>query len=95
MPYEKLAEMKVANAMAEVEESKASEREAVKRLGTNLKEIEDMKAATEDALKKAEMADAAKQAVEGELQKWRQQDQKKEFGEASNGQQGSEMPSHL
>ncbi|XP_058199078.1 WEB family protein At5g55860-like [Rhododendron vialii] len=93
--YEKLAEMKVADAMAEVEESKASEREAVKRLTTNLKEIEDTKAATEDALKKAEMADAAKQAVEGELQKWRQQDQKKEFGEASNGQQGSEMPLHL
>ncbi|KAG5516226.1 hypothetical protein RHGRI_037057 [Rhododendron griersonianum] len=94
--YEKLAEMKVADAMAEVKESKASEREAVKRLTTNLKEIEVTKAATEDALKKAEMANAAKQAVEGELQKWRQQDHKKEFGEASNnGQQGSEMPSHL
>ncbi|KAH7838930.1 hypothetical protein Vadar_032867 [Vaccinium darrowii] len=93
--YEKLAQMKVKDAMAEVERSKESDRGAVKRLATNLKEIKDTEAATEDALHKAEMAEAAKRAVEGELQKWHQQEQKKEIGEASYGQQGSEMPSHL
>ncbi|GFS45884.1 weak chloroplast movement under blue light protein [Actinidia rufa] len=92
---EKLAQMKVAAATAEVEASNASEREAVKRLEASLKEMEDIKAATEDALKKAEMADAAKQVVEGELQKWRQQEQNKETGETSSSHQDPEGSLHL
>lgn len=78
-----LAEMKVAAAMAQVEAVKASENEATKRLEATWKEIEDMKAATEDALKRAEMAEAAKRAVEGELRRWREREQKKAAEAAS------------
>lgn len=74
---DKLAEMKVAAAMAQVEAVKASENEALKKLEATQKEIEDMKAATEEALKRAEMAEAAKRAVEGELRRWREREQKK------------------
>ncbi|GAB4845916.1 hypothetical protein Ancab_024922 [Ancistrocladus abbreviatus] len=74
---DKLAEMKVAAAMAQVEAVKASENEALKRLEAAKKEIDDMKAATEEALKRAEMAEAAKKAVEGELRRWREREQKK------------------
>ncbi|KAL2247708.1 WEB family protein At5g55860 [Sesamum indicum] len=80
---EKLAEMKVAAAMAQVEAVKASENEALKRLEATLKEIEDMKAATQEALKKAEMSEAAKKAVEGELRRWREREQKKAVEAAS------------
>ncbi|XWS09640.1 hypothetical protein CRYUN_Cryun39dG0007100 [Craigia yunnanensis] len=72
-----LAEMKVAAAMALVEAVKASENEALKRLEATLKEIEDMRVATADALKRAEIAEAAKRAVEGELRRWREREQKK------------------
>ncbi|XP_065862706.1 WEB family protein At5g55860 [Euphorbia lathyris] len=74
---ETLAEMKVAAAMAQVEAVKASENEALKRFGTMQKEIEDMKAATQEAIKRAEMAEAAKKAVEVELRKWREREQKR------------------
>ncbi|KAL0310934.1 UNVERIFIED_CONTAM: WEB family protein [Sesamum angustifolium] len=80
---EKLAEMKVAAAMAQVEAVKASENEALKRLEATQKEIEDMKAATQEALKKAEMSEAAKKAVEGELRRWREREQKKAVEAAS------------
>ncbi|MBA0699432.1 hypothetical protein Goari_001069, partial [Gossypium aridum] len=63
-----IAEMKVKAAMARVEAVKASENEALERIEAIQKEIEDMKAATMDALKTAEVAEAAKMAVEGELQ---------------------------
>ncbi|KAJ8754817.1 hypothetical protein K2173_015329 [Erythroxylum novogranatense] len=72
-----LADMKVAAAMAQVEAVKAGENEAHKRLDTMQKEIEDMRAATEEALRKAEMAEAAKKAVEGELRRWREREAKK------------------
>ncbi|XP_022716720.1 WEB family protein At5g55860-like [Durio zibethinus] len=78
-----LAEMKVAAAMAQVEAVKASENEALKRLEATHKEIEDMKVATADALKRAEMAEAAKRAVEGELRRWREKEQKKAAEAAS------------
>ncbi|OAY28332.1 WEB family protein At5g55860 [Manihot esculenta] len=78
-----LAEMKVAAAMAQVEAVKASENEALKRFETMQKEIEDMKVATEAALKRAEMAEAAKRAVEGELRRWREREQKKAAETAS------------
>lgn len=88
--FEKLGQMKVADAMAEVEAIKVRESEAAKRLEEDLKEIGDMKTATEDALKKAEMAEAAKQVVEGELRKWRQQEQNKETAETSSNQEEME-----
>ncbi|XP_047983012.1 WEB family protein At5g55860 [Salvia hispanica] len=74
---EKLSDMKVAAAMAQVEAVQASEHEALQRLEATRKEIEDMKAATQEALKKAEMAEAARKAVEGELRRWREREQKK------------------
>ncbi|XP_020599020.1 WEB family protein At5g55860 [Phalaenopsis equestris] len=74
---EKLTEMKVAAAMAQVEAVRASENEAIKRLEAVRKEIEDMGLAAEDALKRADMADAAKKAVEGELRRWREKEQKR------------------
>ncbi|KAF8409752.1 hypothetical protein HHK36_005831 [Tetracentron sinense] len=80
---EKLTEMKVAAAMAQVEAVKASENEALKRLEATQKEIEDMKASTEEALKRAEMAEAAKKAVEGELRRWREREQKRAAEAAS------------
>lgn len=80
---EKLTEMKVEAAMAQVEAVKASENEALKRLEAARKEVDDMKAATEEALKKAEMANAAKKAVESELRRWREREQKKAAEAAS------------
>ncbi|KAK2967306.1 hypothetical protein RJ640_004872 [Escallonia rubra] len=74
---DKLAVMRVAAAMAQVEAVKASENEALKRLEATQKEIGDMKSATQEALKRAEMAEAAKKAVEGELRRWREREQKK------------------
>ncbi|KAG2241262.1 hypothetical protein Bca52824_096758 [Brassica carinata] len=69
--------MKVAAAVAQVEAVRASENETLKKLETTQEEIEKLKTATEEALKKAAMADAAKKAVEGELRRWRERDQKK------------------
>ncbi|KAA8534679.1 hypothetical protein F0562_032196 [Nyssa sinensis] len=79
----KLAEMKVVAAMAQVEAVKASENEALKKLEATQKEIDDMTAATQEALKRAEMAEAAKKAVEGELRRWREREQKKAAEAAS------------
>ncbi|KAF8099845.1 hypothetical protein N665_0236s0007 [Sinapis alba] len=75
--FDKLADMKVAAAVAQVEAVKASENETLKKLETTQVEIEKVKTSTEEALKKAAMADAAKKAVEGELRRWRERDQKK------------------
>ncbi|TVU51740.1 hypothetical protein EJB05_03182 [Eragrostis curvula] len=74
---QKLSEMKVAAAMAQVEAVRASENEAIKKLEAARKEMEDMELATEEALKRAEMAESAKTAVEGELKRWREKEQKK------------------
>ncbi|KAK2440907.1 protein WEAK CHLOROPLAST MOVEMENT UNDER BLUE LIGHT [Trifolium repens] len=74
---DKLADMKVDAAKAQVEAVKASENEILKKLEATQKEIEDMKTATQEALKKAEMAEAAKRAVESELRRWREREQKK------------------
>lgn len=88
-----LAEMKVAAAMAQVEAVKASENEALQKLEATQKEIEDMKAATEEACKRAEMAEAAKKAVEGELRRWREREQKKAAEAASRILAETEMSS--
>ncbi|RID69172.1 hypothetical protein BRARA_C01279 [Brassica rapa] len=74
---DKLADMKVAAAVAQVDAVRASENETVKKFETTQEEIVKIKTATEEALKKAAMADAAKKAVEGELRRWRERDQKK------------------
>ncbi|CAA2972193.1 WEB family protein At5g55860-like [Olea europaea var. sylvestris] len=81
--YQKLAELKVAAAIAQVEAVRASEEEAIKKFEASQNEIEDMKTATQEALKKAEMAEAAKKAVEGELRRWREREQKKAVEAAS------------
>ncbi|XP_010545280.1 PREDICTED: WEB family protein At5g55860 [Tarenaya hassleriana] len=80
---DKLAEMRVGAALAQVEAVRASENEALKKLEMAQKDIEGLKAATQEALKKAEMAEAAKKAVEGELRRWREREQKKAAEAAS------------
>ncbi|KVI02343.1 Protein of unknown function DUF827, plant [Cynara cardunculus var. scolymus] len=92
---EKLAGMKVEAAMAQAEAVKASEKEAVKKLEATQKEIDEMKAATEAALKRAEMADAARKAVEGELRRWREREQKKAEEAASLILQETQMQTPL
>ncbi|KAF8023276.1 hypothetical protein BT93_F0697 [Corymbia citriodora subsp. variegata] len=72
---ENLAEMKLAAAAFQMEAVNTKKGEAKKRKEVILKEIEEIKEATEFALKQAEMAEAAKKAIEGELTKWRQQEQ--------------------
>lgn len=71
------ADIEVESAMAQVDAITERENEVSQRLEAVLKEIEDIKAATQDSLKKADMAEAAKQAVESELSKWRQKEHKK------------------
>ncbi|XP_021906094.1 WEB family protein At5g55860-like [Carica papaya] len=87
----RLADMKVAAAMAQVEAVKASENEALKKLEATQKEIEDMKTAAEEALKKAEMANAAKKAVEAELRRWHERERKKAAEVAARVQAEMEM----
>ncbi|KAG6503617.1 hypothetical protein ZIOFF_035933 [Zingiber officinale] len=74
---EKLTEMKVAAAVAQADAVRASENEAIKKLEAARKEMEDMETATVEVLKRAEMAEAAKRAVEGELRRWREKEQKR------------------
>lgn len=74
---DKVADIKVDAAKAQVEATKASESEVLKRLEETQKEIEDMKIETQEVLKRAEMAEAAKRAVQNELRKWREREQKK------------------
>ncbi|XP_048570099.1 WEB family protein At5g55860-like [Triticum urartu] len=78
---EKLAEMKVAAAMAQVDAVRASENEAIKKLEAARKEMEDMELATEEALKKAETAEAANKAVESELKRWREKEEQNKNAE--------------
>uniref|UniRef100_A0A5B7C0L7 WEB family protein n=1 Tax=Davidia involucrata TaxID=16924 RepID=A0A5B7C0L7_DAVIN len=93
--FEILADKKVAVTLAQVEAITANDQEAVRRLEASLKEIEDINAATKDALKKAKMAEAAKQVVEGELRKRRQQERKKTQPETSYVQEEIEILSPL
>ncbi|KAF7840501.1 WEB family protein [Senna tora] len=82
-------------AMAEVEAIKARKAETDKKLEANLKAIEEIKAATELALKNAEMADAAKLAIEGELKRLRQQEDTKGSAEATMDSENSAKPISL
>lgn len=88
---DKLAELRVSAAMAQVEAVKASEKEILKRLEALLKEIDEMRGATQEALKKAEMAEAAKKAVESELRRWREREKKKAAEAASRALAETEM----
>ncbi|CAI9087106.1 OLC1v1021095C1 [Oldenlandia corymbosa var. corymbosa] len=68
------ADIKVATIMAQMESIKGREREALKTVEAVKVEKQRVESAIEEALKQADMADAAKQVVEGELLKWRQRD---------------------
>ncbi|KAL3521805.1 hypothetical protein ACH5RR_014639 [Cinchona calisaya] len=78
------ADIKVATVAAQTETIRASENEMLKKLEASMREKEAIEAAIEDALKQAEMAEAAKQVVEGELRKWRQKEQKDAVEESPN-----------
>ncbi|KAL3519256.1 hypothetical protein ACH5RR_017405 [Cinchona calisaya] len=78
------ADIKVATVMAQIETIKASESEMLKKLESSMKEKEEIEAAIEDALKQAEMAEAAKLVVEGELIKRRQKAQEDVVEESFN-----------
>jgi chromosome segregation ATPase len=79
----KLAAMKIDAAMAQVEAVRASENEAVNKLEKVEKEMEDMRAGIDEALRKAKMAESARKAVEGELKRWREREQRKAAETAS------------
>ncbi|KAI3745333.1 hypothetical protein L1987_58444 [Smallanthus sonchifolius] len=66
----KAADSKVTTAVTQVETIKKKERQTIQKLEKSLEETKDIEAALSDALKKAEMAEAAKQAIESELRKW-------------------------
>ncbi|XP_073297339.1 WEB family protein At5g55860-like [Primulina huaijiensis] len=76
------ADVNVATAMAQVEIVNTNERQVVTKVDEILKEMADIQSETEDALKRAEMAEAAKKVVEGELLKWRREE-RSEAGESS------------
>ncbi|XP_057428978.1 WEB family protein At1g12150 [Lotus japonicus] len=75
---EDLIERTEAASMAQVEAINTRKIEVDKKVEANLKAIEEIKAATDLALRNAEMADSAKLAVEGELRKRRNEEQKME-----------------
>ncbi|KAM5588952.1 WEB family protein [Rosa sericea] len=80
---ESLAEIKEAECIVQVEAIRVRKNEADKRLEASLKAIEEIKTATDLALSNAESAESAKSVVEGELRKWRQEEQTVVVGESS------------
>ncbi|KAE9594774.1 hypothetical protein Lal_00013223 [Lupinus albus] len=75
---EDMIERAEAAAVTQMEAINTRKNEVDKKVEANLKAIEEIKAATDMALRNAEMADSAKVAVEGELNRWRQEEQKME-----------------
>ncbi|KAF4368810.1 WEB family protein At1g12150 [Cannabis sativa] len=75
--FQNMADAKEAENEAHVGEIKQRKMEAERKVEANLKAIEEIKIATDMALRKAEMADSAKTVVEGELHKWRQQQEQR------------------
>ncbi|XP_076916426.1 WEB family protein At5g55860-like [Bidens hawaiensis] len=67
----KAAEAKVATALSQVETIKKKERQTLQKLERSKQETKDIEIQLAEALKIAEMADAAKEAIESELRKWR------------------------
>ncbi|XP_050371576.1 WEB family protein At1g12150 [Argentina anserina] len=80
---ERLAEIKEAECIVQVEAISVRKNEADKKLEANLKAIEEINTATNLALTNAESAESAKSAIEGELRKWRQEEQTGVAGESS------------
>ena len=66
------ADIEVATAIAQVEAINAREKGITEKLEEMLKENEALQSEIREALKRAEMAEAARRLVETELQKWRQ-----------------------
>ncbi|KAL2341420.1 hypothetical protein Fmac_009360 [Flemingia macrophylla] len=81
---EDLIERTETAAMAQVESINTRKNEVDRKVEASLKAIEEIKAATDMALRNAEMADSAKDAVEGELKKWRQDDQNMEYSDSTS-----------
>ncbi|KAL7103127.1 hypothetical protein ACP275_08G161800 [Erythranthe tilingii] len=79
----KKADLEVATLISHVQSLNASENEVLQKVEGILKENENIQSEIEDALKRAEMAEAAKKVVEGELQKWRVKEDNTEIGEPS------------
>lgn len=79
-------------AMAQVEAIKARKAETDKKLEANLKAIEEIKAATEMALKNGEMADSARMAIEGELRRLHQQEDKGSAEASMDSSENSSRP---
>ncbi|KAL7142887.1 hypothetical protein ABFS83_08G154700 [Erythranthe nasuta] len=79
----KKADLEVATLISHVQSLNASENEVLQKVEGILKENENIQSEIEDALKRAEMAEAAKKVVEGELQKWRTKEDNTEIGEPS------------
>ncbi|GKB21656.1 WEB family protein-like protein, partial [Tanacetum coccineum] len=65
----KVADTKVATAMSQVETIKKKERQTIIKLEKSMEETKVIEVELADALKIAEMAEAAKQAIENELRK--------------------------
>lgn len=65
------ADLKVASLMAELQKINASQNEMLQKVVKTLKESEDLQLEIEEALKRAEVAEAGRKVVEGELQKCR------------------------
>ncbi|KAM0049838.1 putative WEB family protein [Helianthus debilis subsp. tardiflorus] len=68
---ERAADAKVATAMSQVETIKKKERLTLQKLERSMEETKDIEAELAEALKMAEMADAAKEAIESELRIWK------------------------
>ncbi|PWA39835.1 hypothetical protein CTI12_AA559120 [Artemisia annua] len=67
----KAADTKVATAMSQVETIKKKERQTIIKLKKSMEETTVIEVELAEALKIAEMAEAAKQAIENELSKWK------------------------
>ncbi|CAJ1962744.1 unnamed protein product [Sphenostylis stenocarpa] len=80
---EDLIDRTEAASMAQVEAINLRKNEVDRKVEANLKAIEEIKAATDMALRNAEMADSAKEVVEGELKKWRLEEQNLEYSDNS------------
>lgn len=69
------ADIEVATTISQLEAINAREKEISEKLEAMLEENEAIQSEIRDALRKAEMAEAARRLVETELQKWRQNEQ--------------------
>lgn len=74
----RLTDKKVVAVMAQIDAVKAGEQEILMKLEVAYREIEELKSAEERELCKADMAEAAKKAVVGELMRWREREQQKQ-----------------